>query len=421
MTVYVFERQCFLGIRQALILPYECRNLVAKYGGRSQRGRKMGNRKSTKYPGVQARESKERRYRGRPDICYTIDYRDATGKRIRKDVGWASQGFSAALASEMRATLIHEAKKCAAMGCVVLPAKSAPTFLEAWNIYRKDWLEANGKRSSYDQSLVDGHLKPLQEKPLNTITVHDLDRIMGSMRQMGSAAQTIRLALGLVKRVFRRMTIWKLYAGPLPFDGLVLPKLNNSRIRFLSPDEARAIMDELKKRNYQAWLMALISLHCGLRFGEIAHLCWGDIDIPAMTIHIREAKSGYGRHAVMTTDVAEALSSLSPGAPSDLVFSTGTGGAIRQVSDSFATVVKKLGLNNGITDRRQKIVFHTLRHTYASWLAKSGQGQLVIADRLGHRTLEMTKRYTHLMDETRKASADAISNIFHGDPPESQS
>lgn len=307
------------------------------------------------------------------------------------------------------------------MGCVVLPAKSAPTFLEAWNIYRKDWLEANGKRSSYDQSLVDGHLKPLQEKPLNTITVHDLDRIMGSMRQMGSAAQTIRLALGLVKRVFRRMTIWKLYAGPLPFDGLVLPKLNNSRIRFLSPDEARAIMDELKKRNYQAWLMALISLHCGLRFGEIAHLCWGDIDIPAMTIHIREAKSGYGRHAVMTTDVAEALSSLSPGAPSDLVFSTGTGGAIRQVSDSFATVVKKLGLNNGITDRRQKIVFHTLRHTYASWLAKSGQGQLVIADRLGHRTLEMTKRYTHLMDETRKASADAISNIFHGDPPESQS
>ena len=128
MTVYVFERQCFLGIRQALILPYECRNLVAKYGGRSQRGRKMGNRKSTKYPGVQARESKERRYRGRPDICYTIDYRDATGKRIRKDVGWASQGFSAALASEMRATVIHEAKKCAAMGVCSSSSKVRSDF-----------------------------------------------------------------------------------------------------------------------------------------------------------------------------------------------------------------------------------------------------------------------------------------------------
>ena len=103
----------------------------------------MGKRKSTKFPGVQARESSERRYKGRPDICYTIDYRDATGKRIRKDVGWASEGFSAALAAEMRSRLMNEAKTAAVMGNVPMPTRrSAMTLGQAWEKYRRDWLEA---------------------------------------------------------------------------------------------------------------------------------------------------------------------------------------------------------------------------------------------------------------------------------------
>ena len=165
----------------------------------------MAARRSTKFPGVQARESTEKRYKGRPDVCYTIDYKDASGKRVRKDVGWASQGFTAAL--------IHAAKSAQAMGQVAMPAGQAPTLLEAWELYRKDWLEAKGKRFAYDQSLINGHLAPIKQKPLNLITPHDLDLIMADMRQQGCAAQTIRLAMGLVSRIMRRMAAWRLYAG----------------------------------------------------------------------------------------------------------------------------------------------------------------------------------------------------------------
>ena len=162
----------------------------------------MAARRSTKFPGVQARESTEKRYKGRPDVCYTIDYKDASGKRVRKDVGWASQGFTAALAAEMRARLIHAAKSAQAMGQVAMPAGQAPTLLEA-----------KGKRFAYDQSLINGHLAPIKQKPLNLITPHDLDLIMADMRQKGCAAQTIRLAMGLVSRIMRRMAAWRLYAG----------------------------------------------------------------------------------------------------------------------------------------------------------------------------------------------------------------
>lgn len=320
----------------------------------------------------------------------------------------------------MRARLLHAAKSAQAMGQIAMPAGQAPTLLEAWELYRKDWLEAKGKRFAYDQSLINGHLAPIRQKPLNLITPHDLDLIMADMRQKGCASQTIRLAVGLVSRIMRRMTAWRLYAGPMPFDGITLPKLNNQRARFLTPHEARTLLAEIKKRSHKTWLMSMISLHCGLRFSEIARLCWSDVDFSDMSLHIREAKSGYGRHAVLTEDIAAALRSLPGGLPSELLFPSKNGGVLSAVPDTFSRVVDYLGLNAGITDRRQRIVFHSLRHTYASWLAKSGQGQLVIADRLGHRSIQMTMRYTHLMDETRKASADAISQIFHDDLPESR-
>lgn len=196
------------------------------------------------------------------------------------------------------------------MGIMPQKPKDIPTLAEAWGIYRRDWLEANGKSFYHEEGLMNGHLKMLRDIPLNAISTHDLDRIIGEMTLKGCAAQTIRLAIGLVSRIMRRMITWRLYSGPLPFDGLVLPKLNNSRSRFLSPDEARSLLAEIKSRSFQRWLMSLISLHSGLRFGEIARLCWSDIDFEGMDIHVREAKSGYGRHAVMTGEVASALSEL---------------------------------------------------------------------------------------------------------------
>ncbi len=397
----------------------------------------MGKRKSTKYPGVQARESEERRFRGRPDICYTIDYKDATGKRVRKDVGWASQGFSAALASEMRSRLVNEAKTAIAMGGALPPqGMRCPNFGEAWEKYKKDWLLANGKDAKYPTSLISNHLAGFLSLPLNEITAYRIDKLMNTMRSAGLAPQSVRNTVGLVRSIMRRMMIWKLYNGPLPFADITLPKLNNARERFLTAAEARALLEELRKRSGHTWMMALISLHCGLRFGEIAHLRWQDIDFQNMNIFIAESKSGKARHSVMTEEVAKAFCSLAPGNKTDLIFPSRTGGVMDAVSKVFFRAVDAVGLNDTgeivkkpdgslakikITDRRQKVVFHTLRHTYASWLAKGGLGQTIIADRLGHHSLQMSMRYTHLMDESRKASAEAISRIFHDDLPKNQS
>jgi integrase len=68
------------------------------------------------------------------------------------------------------------------------------------------------------------------------------------------------------------------------------------------------------------------------------------------------------------------------------------------------TMVAALGFNNGVTDPRQKVVFHTLRHTFASWLAEQSVDLYSVKELMGHGTLAMTERYSHHSpDKLRRA------------------
>lgn len=371
-------------------------------------------RVTTRYDGVHQRESRVKRHKGRPDVCYTIDYRDpVTNKRVRKSVGWLSEGVTAEYANKVRLGLLAKGVK-ESFSHAVPVAHDVPTLAQAWDMYRRDWLEARKAAAlNGDTGIYKRYLQSLAPKPLNAITSHDLDALSTGLQRKGLSPQTAKHTLALVRRIMRKMIAWRKWTGPTPFDSVTLPRVNSARQRFLTPKEAHALLEMLHERSPRMWIMALISLHCGLRFGEIAALCHADIDIANKLIFVRDPKGGHDRHAHMTDHVGTALKNIPARKPSALLFPSRTGGVMEAKSAAFTRVVDELGLNKDITDRRQKVVFHTLRHTYASWLALSGQGQTVIADMLGHASLEMSRRYTHLMPDTRKAAASAIDVIFN--------
>ena len=116
----------------------------------------------------------------------------------------------------------------------------------------------------------------------------------------------------------------------------------------------------------------------------------------------------------MTESVKRMLLTLLPKSPGDYVFKDKRHGRkIKSISKTFRNVVNTLGWNDGIQDRRQHVTFHTLRHTFASWLALQGETLLTIKELMGHKTLEMTMRYAHLMPDQKKRATLALEKCFY--------
>jgi integrase len=114
----------------------------------------------------------------------------------------------------------------------------------------------------------------------------------------------------------------------------------------------------------------------------------------------------------MTGTIREMLLNRKPQTPEGLVFPDRNGKKIEAISQRFRLIVSKLGFNKGITDTRQKVTFHTLRHTHASWLALQGESLITIRDILGHKTTAMTERYSHLIADHKRRAAVTLEEGF---------
>lgn len=81
------------------------------------------------------------------------------------------------------------------------------------------------------------------------------------------------------------------------------------------------------------------------------------------------------------------------------------------VSKTFKAVVDELGVNDGITDSRERLTYHSLRHAYASWAVMAGVPLYVVGKALGHKTTAMTQRYSHLAPDSHRVASKAVARV----------
>ena len=70
------------------------------------------------------------------------------------------------------------------------------------------------------------------------------------------------------------------------------------------------------------------------------------------------------------------------------------------------------GFNSGTTDSSKKIVFHTFRHTFCSWLAMNGVPLLTIGQLVGHSSTGMTERYAKLSPDYKREALKYIHKMI---------
>ncbi|MDQ7032881.1 MAG: site-specific integrase [Desulfonauticus sp.] len=115
--------------------------------------------------------------------------------------------------------------------------------------------------------------------------------------------------------------------------------------------------------------LVVTALTTGMRAGEIFNLRVQDLNFREGIIHIRDSKSGENGVAYMSEHLKEILKELAKGKkPYEHVFKKPNGKTFDAAPDVWKTIIRDLGFNKDITDTREKVVFHTLRHTFCSWL-----------------------------------------------------
>jgi len=370
-----------------------------------------------KYVGVYYTESTTRRWRERPDRIYWVSFRDSVSGKLRWErCGWASEGWTPESAQKRRHELLEEDR---AGDYKPKSQRRSEQVLFSQLMEEKylPWADSTKKRPRDDRSRYAKWLKPyLGKKTLKEISPLDLEKIKKQMRDQGMADATIRHVLCIVRHGFNKAIEWNLWDGSNPCSRVRFPRINNARERFLSPEEASQLLTELHRRSPLVASMAILSLYGGLRLGEIFNLRWKDVDRVNRIIQILDSKSGEARPAFITAPIESVLEELVPGEPEDYLFKSRKGTKISGLSKSFDRAVEVLGLNAGITDRRQRVTFHTLRHTFASWGVMSGAPIYVMSKCLGHKTASMTERYAHLAPESQREVFSAVAAHFSSDP-----
>ena len=294
-------------------------------------------------------------------------------------------------------------------------AKQETTLNEFFNAKYLPVVQKEKKSWDRDAQHFRDYISPIVgKKKLNEISPFDVEKIKKHLADEGKAPRTIEYVLATLRHIINKAKDWGYFEGENPTSKVKKPKADNRRIRFLTKEESSALLAELKRRSQQTYEIAYLSLYTGMRASEIFNLKWSDIDFNNDIIHIKDPKSGENRTAYMTKSIKQLLNErynrLKPNSD-ELVFKAKNGGKITRISKAFERAVKKLGLNDGITDPRDKVVFHTLRHTFASWLVMKGTPLYTVKELLGHKTLAMTERYSHLApDSKRKAVEEVFEN-----------
>ncbi len=278
--------------------------------------------------------------------------------------------------------------------------------------YAKD----NKKKRTYEieEAFFDLWVNPIiGNKTLDEISPFDIEKIKKEMMDKNKSPRTIEYALAVIRQVFNKSIEWGVFSGINPTTRVKKPKKDNRRIRFLTKEEAEKLLSELKKRSMQTYEMAYLSLYTGMRLGEIINLTWQDIDFKNDMITIKDPKNTTGRVAYITDNIKKLLiekyNREKPQSLGELVFKNKSGRKILVTPEVFFQVVNELGLNDGVTDPRNKVVFHTLRHTFASWLAIQGTPIYTIKELMGHKSLSMTERYSHLSPDAKREAVERLS------------
>lgn len=260
-------------------------------------------------------------------------------------------------------------------------------------------------RKTKDGSLGWNLVDAIGDKKLQQIDQTVIDEIARTRFAGASAATIQRQLITPVSAVMRKAARRKWCAEP-HFER---PRVSESRVRWLTPDEATVLLDAAAD-HLRPLLVFLLGT--GARLSEALDLEWADIELSEARCHFWRTKGGASRIARLPPSAVTALANLDH--DEGMVFLNHQGKPYvdrkresgGQIKTAFRGACRRADIENATP--------HTLRHTWASWFYAASKDPLRLRTEGGWKSLSQVERYAHLVPARM---LPGIRRIWGGEHP----
>ena len=243
------------------------------------------------------------------------------------------------------------------------------------------------------------HIKQYQVKRLEELAHNKKTNVSPS---------TINREIAIIRNMFNMGIEWGDFVDNPVKKGIMFNEKDFARNRFLSQDEAVKLYNELKGHLKP---IVIVTLNTGMRLGEVLNLKWKDCNFEQRKIYVPKTKTGK-KEKPMNQIVYGTLVAWPKHPTSDYIFchpidtphAGFSGKPFRSIKTAWNKAIEKAGINN--------FRFHDLRHTFASYCVMSGIDMKTVSELLGHKTMVMTERYSHLSDSHKQKAVERLSMNF---------
>lgn len=371
---------------------------------------------------------------------YYLDYRRADGRRTRFKLGAhgaLSVDGARSLARQAAGKVAHQVdlnaeRKAARVAAERSRASTLGVFIKG---RYKEWAESELKSGAFQVQRLLADFADWLDKPMAALHPWLIETYRKRRREAGRSPKTINRELQRLRSAVAKAVTWQLLDAH-PFAAIKPLKTDRTgRVRYLSETEEVALRKALTDREaklhaarerFNAWREArhfkplpprsvpyadhlqplvLLALNTGLRRGELLSLTWGDVTDSMLIVRGESAKSGQTRRVPLNAEASRVLSiwravSSNP-LPASRVFPGAAGKRLGRVDRAWETVVGLAKLEG--------FRFHDLRHHFASRLVMAGVPLYTVQQLLGHSSIEMTTRYSHLAPENLAQAVEKIA------------
>src|SRR6266478_612138 len=322
-----------------------------------------------------------------------IRYADATGRIRREKAG--TRGAAIKL-YQKRKTEVLQGKK--------LPENLRAPMVGFAELAKDALAYSKAHKRSYGDDVIrmEKLLSSFRGRSAESITPRELERFLAQNAEESDwAPATINRYRALLSLVYR-LGIENGKVKDNPARLVKHRQENNARVRWLSGEEETRLRAYVQA-TYPEHIPELdLALHTGMRLGEMYSLTWENVNMSRRVLTIPRSKNGEMRHVPLNATALSALTELRKR-------SDGTGPVVRN-PDGEPLAGPRYWFEPALPKAKIRgFSWHCLRHTFASRLVMAGVDLRTVQELMGHKSIEMTVRYSHLAPKHTLAAVERLT------------